>query len=123
MPKINFYYAFREEFPFVAKYDGWATPPINPRLEQGGVVGHSSRTYSELMRNVFNDLMGYSLGSNAKFPELALSDKFKEKIGPDLELFTRELLSEGLVKLLMTDEDMGKLFDEGKGLESYGCRE
>jgi len=45
------------DFPYKAEYIGYETPPISPRLGIGGVIGHSTKSYEELLEIVTHDLM------------------------------------------------------------------
>ena len=102
---INFDYLHEEQFPYQARYIGWQTAPLHPRLGLGGSIGKSSVEYGVFLGMILKDLKGFGYGDKTlDFPELVLTDKFKNEIGPDLESLTRGLLSEKVVKALVSGE-------------------
>ncbi|MBI2044770.1 hypothetical protein HYT23_01800 [Candidatus Pacearchaeota archaeon] len=104
---IRLDYVHGSEQPYKAKYIGWQTPPVHPRLGLGGIVGNNSRTYGSLIRAVLWDLRYLS---DEETPELILSREFRSAVGQDLENLTLTLLSRNILsKLRNKEEDLHEL--------------
>jgi hypothetical protein len=71
------------DFPYKAHYVGYQSASVNPRLGMGGITGHATKTYGQLLEHVLADLRCC--------PE-PIEPTFSDNIRPEIQEATRLLL-------------------------------